>query len=94
MKYDDYIIDFDRINELTTHPNDNPNSTGFVQGTFCYGIARKAIREYLDIYIQYPQSNKISEECYQNAVKHLNFNRVLLSKSDIRERRINLIIPK
>lgn len=91
--YDDYIIDFDKINELTTHPNDNPNS-GSYTGTFCYGISRKAIREYLDIYIQYPQSNKISEACYQNAVKHLNFNRILLSKSDIRERRIDSIISK
>ena len=44
--YDDYIIDFDRINELTTHPNDNPNSTGFTQGTFCYGITQRLVNLY------------------------------------------------
>lgn len=91
---DDYVIDFARINELTVHPNDNPNSTGFSPGTFCYHINRKLIREYLDIYIQYPNTNKITEQAYRDAVKNLNFNKILLSKNDIREKRIDEIIKK
>lgn len=90
----EYVIDFLKVNELTVHPNDNPNTTGYIPGTFCYNISRKMIREYLDIYREYPGTNKISEKKYLDAVSQLVFNKILISKSDIRERRIDEIIEK
>lgn len=35
-QYNDYIIDFERINKLTSHPNDNPNAGGAFAATFVW----------------------------------------------------------
>lgn len=36
-----YIIDFERLNQLTTHNNDSPNNSTL--GPYMYGITRKIL---------------------------------------------------
>ncbi len=88
----DYIVDIDRLNELTVHPNDNLQ-TGF-SGTFCCTQARKIVKTCMDIYTEYNfNRRKISDEdIYNRAVEILHFNRILVSASDIRDGRINKVL--
>ena len=54
MNKNDYIIDFDRVNQLTTSIYDDPNdkSNPFVVGKFTFSVSRKFIKEYIDIFHQ------------------------------------------
>ena len=81
-----YIIDFSRVNELTAHPNDNPN-TGY-QGTFCYYISRRYIKDLIETYL----NNQGDCQKYNHAVEILRFNKILLDKSDLRDGKIDEII--
>ena len=49
MNKQDFVIDFVRLNELTSHPNDNPNQTGPFASGYCFSITRKVIKHYMDI---------------------------------------------
>src|ERR1035437_3235786 len=90
----EYIIDFDRLNQLTVHPHDNPNNTGTVYGgvSYYFSITRKIIKEYMDIYMC--NSPKISPEAYMTAIETLRYNKILLDKSDIRDNKINIVLKK
>lgn len=90
MKLEDneYVIDFDRVNELTVHPTDNMNQTGY-QPILLYGISRKLITKYLEIYTDSVIRGK---EVNDSIIKTLLWNRILVGKSEIRDKRINEII--
>jgi hypothetical protein len=96
ISYNNLIVDFERINSLTSHPNDNPSTQSLSGGTFVYSITRKLLRDYLEIYLSYNQisqrSIKVPDEEYNKVCEILLFNKVLISKSDIRDNRINDIL--
>lgn len=52
IEYNTYILDLDRINQLTAHPNDNPSDSGMTSG-FVYTHTRKILKEYLEVYSEY-----------------------------------------
>ena len=85
-----YIIDFERVNELTTTKQDNPKE-GY-SGTYQYGICRKMISMYLEIY----HGDKVSNECrninMDTIIDTLVYNRILITKGQLREEKINTIL--
>lgn len=95
-QYNDYIIDFERINKLTSHPNDNPNAGGAFAATFVYGITRKILKDYLEIFVTYNKvsrvPSKVSDDEYLKACEVLHFNKILVSKADIRDNKINNVL--
>jgi hypothetical protein len=99
MDYSNYILDFERINELTVHPNDNPNSQGPMGTvTFCYHINRKFIREYVDVFTGYRgvghMHNTVTDEVFQKACAILHYNGILISPADIRDGKIVRILKE
>lgn len=100
----EYIIDFERLNELTTHPNDDPsNNNGGFSTPFTYSISRKLLKEYLEIYVGYDpnesqrignRTRRISIIEYDNIVETLRYNKILISSADIRDKKINSILDE
>lgn len=99
----DYIIDFERVNQLTAHPNDDPSKSGGFAAPFTYSISRKILKEYLEIYIGYnpSESYKIGNrtrtvpiEQYNNIIETLKHNKILISSADIRDKKINSILDE
>ena len=90
----DYIIDFERINELTSHPQDETedNKKGYLPVTI-YAISRKIIKDMLETYMKKNRSPNTLEE-YLEAVETLVYNRILITKSEMRDRQINKILSK
>ncbi len=86
----DYVIDFDRINKLTYHTNDNPKE-GY-GGSYAYGISKSLIKDYIEIYMDRIKNNlgkmRYSEETFKEAIDILHYNRILISKSDMRDKKI------
>jgi len=72
----DLIIDFERLNELTSHVNDNPSS-GPLNGSFVLSKSRKAISDMVDIYMSYHEIEK-------NPSQTLYYNRILISKRELK----------
>ena len=81
-----YIIDFERVNELTTTKEDNPNE-GYA-GVYPYGICRTMIKEYLMIY----HGEKKSTISYESVIDTLVYNRILITKGQLREEKIDNIL--
>jgi hypothetical protein len=78
----DYIIDYERINELTSHKNDDPK--GGIAGAYVMG-ARSTVKKYLKTFEEQMVrgSNREKEiEIKSPAMKHmintLIYNRVLI----------------
>jgi hypothetical protein len=98
IKYNDYIIDFERVNRLTSHPNDNPNSGGAFAAVFIYGLTRKLLKEYLEVYAAYQMQNpnrpSVSDEKYTKVCEILHFNKILVNKSDIRDKKIDNVLSE
>lgn len=93
IQYNTYVIDFDRVNKLTAHPNDNPHNTSNFGATFIYSHTRKLIKEYLEIYTQYNITKKIVDyESYLQACEVLHYNRILVSQADIRDKKLNSVL--
>ena len=88
----DYIIDFDRLNELTSHDNDSPssNQTGF-GSLYIHSITRKVIKEYMEIY-QGRYNRSSDEKKVGEVIETLHFNRILISKADIRDGKIKKLL--
>ena len=57
MKIENFVIDFDRINELSSTKYDNPNE-GYT-GTYHFAVSRKILKEYFLAY-----KNGLSNEFY------------------------------
>ena len=88
-----YIIDFERINYLTSHPNDKPEE-GYLP-LYIFNTTRSLIKQYMEIYQGYNSQNgksHRSEEKYDEAVAILRYNKILLDESDIRNEKIEKIL--
>lgn len=91
----EYIIDFERLNNLTVHQNDNPNVAANAYGgpNYCYSITRAIIKDYMKIYMNHLGTRHDSEdEKFQRAVEVLHWNKILVSAADIRDHKINELI--
>lgn len=83
-----YIIDFERINKLSTHPNDHLSEKSLDGALFTYGITRKTIKEYLEAYHKYTiegtKRNLSDSEAkrFQMVIDTLEYNRILIDKRD------------
>ena len=87
-----YIIDFERVNQLTTHLKDK-EVDGPMGNTVLspHGVSRKIIKDYLEIYHTFV-SNKlkgrvtsdVSEERFNMIVDTLLYNGILVDKRDKR----------
>lgn len=91
----EYIIDFERVNELCAHPNDNPKDG--ISGVFVNSSSRKIIKDYLDIYTDSVLHHrkvpvKYTQEMLNHVIETLNFNRILISKADIRDDKISQVL--
>lgn len=82
-----YIIDFDRVNELTTTKQDKPDE-GYA-GVYPYGICRSMIKEYLMIY---HGEKKLKDITIESVIDTLVYNRILISKAQLREEKIDSIL--
>jgi len=92
IDYSGYILDFERINELTSHPNDNPNMQGVMStGAFCYNINRKVIKQLVDEFLGYTERRGDANR-HQTICEMLHYNRILVSKTDIRDKTITKIV--
>lgn len=88
-----YYIDFDRVNELTSTIYDDPqyDDGAFTKGKFAYSISRKIILNYLNIFTE-RRSKRLDSELVQEAIDQLQFNKILISESTLRDNKINIII--
>ena len=89
----DYIIDFDRVNQLTTSIYDDPNdqSSPFVVGKFAFSVSRKIIKDYIEVFQSVSERNKASDKI-EHIVNTLEYNGILIHKSTIRDKKINQIL--
>ena len=89
----DYIIDFDRVNQLTTSIYDDPNdqSSPFVVGKFAFSVSRKIIKDYIEVFQSGSERNKASDKI-EHIVNTLEYNGILIHKSTIRDKKINDIL--
>jgi hypothetical protein len=89
----DYIIDFDRVNQLTTSIYDDPNdqSSPFVVGKFAFSVSRKIIKDYIEVFQSVSERNKTSDKI-EHIVNTLEYNGILIHKSTIRDKKINEIL--
>ena len=95
MNKNDYIIDFDRVNQLTTSIYDDPNdkSNPFVAGKFAFSVSRKVIREYIDIFQSFSGSVRSTAiDKIEHIVNTLEYNGILIHKSTLRDKKINNIL--
>jgi hypothetical protein len=94
MRLEDFIIDFDRVNELSSTKDDNPNE-GYV-GTYHFAISRKIVRQYLDILIGEIGDGQMykskHEEILPHVINTLVYNRILIHKATLRDNKIDKIL--
>ena len=82
----DYILDFEVINRLTTHPSDDPE--GGYGGKYMFSISKKIIREYIDIFL----SNGKDKSVLKYVTDTLEYNGIIVHKSKLRDKKINKIL--
>ena len=89
----DYIIDFDRVNQLTTSIYDDPSdqSSPFVVGKFAFSVSRKVIKDYIEAFQSVSERNTTSDRI-EHIVNTLEYNGILIHKSTIRDKKINDIL--
>lgn len=81
-----YIIDFERLNELTTVVDDDM----FPKGNT---ISRSILKEYMDVYIH--RSNNASRrrpEYIEHVIETLVYNRILIGPAEIRDKKIESVL--
>ena len=93
MNRSDYIIDFDRVNKLTTSIYDDPNdkSNPFSDGKFAFSVSRKIIREYLENFNSMSERNT-KEDKMNHIINTLEYNGILIHKSTIRDQKIEELL--
>lgn len=89
----DYIIDFERVNELTSTVYDSEPNGNAPFGKYVYHVSRKVIKDYLEIYMS-RKSKRIDDEKVLEAIETLHYNGILISKSDIRDGKIKEILDE
>jgi hypothetical protein len=87
-----YIIDFERVNQLTsTHYSpEKANSSPFSDGQTGYTLSRKLINSFLDKF-----TGKRFDTDYEEMefiINTLVYNKILITKADIRNEKINNLI--
>jgi hypothetical protein len=89
----DYVIDFERINQLTTSIYDDPTdkSNPFTNGKFAFSSSRKIIIDYIEKFRSL-QSRDIPDDRMQHVIDTLEYNGILISKAKIRDNKISKII--
>lgn len=93
MNRSDYIIDFERVNQLTATIYDDPNdkSSPFSVGKFAFSVSRKLIKEYLDRFNSMSERNT-SQDNSEHIINTLVYNGILIDKATIRDRKINTVL--
>ena len=91
----DYIIDFERINQLTSSQYDDPQgkNTYGDQPYSLHSISKNIIKQYIDTYMN-KDSKHTNQSKLQEAIETLQYNKILISKADIRDTKINDIIKE
>lgn len=89
----DYIIDFERVNQLTSSIYDDPNdkSNPFTEGKFAFSVSRKLIKEYLDRFSSMNERNTPDDKM-QHIINTLEYNKIIVHKSTIRDQKIDEIL--
>jgi hypothetical protein len=87
-----YIIDFERVNQLTStsYSTEKENSSPFSDGHTGYTLSRKLINSFLDKFIGRRFDTDPME--MEFIINTLSYNKIIISKSDIRDRKINNLI--
>jgi hypothetical protein len=86
-----YIIDLERINELTApHPGDNP--TGYFP-TSVHSISKMLIKKWVEIWEEKNSRSEKSEKV-KIAFDNLRYNKILLTEDDIRDKKINHLLDE
>jgi hypothetical protein len=80
-----YLIDLERINELTGFTSEGKSLYG---DQHKYPISSRLIKGYLETY-QLGISKHITDDQYNNAIENLLFNKILINK---RDRKISKIL--
>jgi hypothetical protein len=93
MNRSDYVIDFERVNQLTASIYDDPNdkSNPMSDGKFAFSVSRKLIREYLDIFNSMSERNT-TEDKMNHIINTLEYNKILIHKSTIRDQKIDEVL--
>jgi hypothetical protein len=93
MNKEDYIINFERVNQLTTSVYDDldDNTNPFQKGKFAFSVSRKLIKEYLDTFSTFSERHS-SVSKLEHVIKTLEYNGILIHKSTIRDEKINKVL--
>lgn len=95
MSIFDYVIDMERINELSIHEGVNGNFAADPNSVI-YSLNRRIIKDYLELYQQMVGSRNPEKfpttEKEHHIIKNLQYNRILLSKEDIRDVEIDKVL--
>ena len=89
----DYIIDFERINQLTSSQYDDPSGKNNYanQPYSIHSISKNIIKQYLEIYLN-RESKRADNSKLIEAIETLQFNKILISKADIRDYKLQTLI--
>jgi hypothetical protein len=88
-----YVIDFERVNQLTSSIYDDPNddSSYLKTGKFAFSVSRKLISNYLEQFSSFNSKTLIDDKVL-HVIETLEYNGILVSKSTMRDNKINKII--
>lgn len=94
MNRSDYIIDFDRVNELTTivYSERVKQSSVLSDGNIGYTLSRKMISDFLNKFTQSKSST--TDEEMNFIIETLVYNKILITKADIRDTKINKVLDE
>ena len=89
----DYIIDLERINELTSSQYDDPKGINqpLNQPYSLHSISKYIIKQYLEIYMNKDSRHSDKSKLIE-AIETLEYNKILISKSTIRDNTINQLL--
>lgn len=92
MNRSDYIIDFDRVNELTTivYSERVKQSSAFSDGNIGYTLSRKIISDFLNKFTQ--SKSTTTDEEMNFIIETLVYNKILITKADIRDTKIDKVL--
>jgi hypothetical protein len=106
FKIEDWVIDFDRVNELTTTSKDSPDAGH--TGTYYFSTSKKIVKDYVDKFIdsylgqtptirgrsQTHTPTKSTNIELEHITKTLIWNRILVDRSDskIRDEKLDKIL--
>lgn len=90
-----YLIDFERINELTAHPIDGKD-IGSYAPTSVYSITKNLVKRYMEVFEDRnrKRNRAYSDEEVKEAIDILIYNKILISPAEIRDEKINKILDK